>query len=324
MMRTFTTDSAPPRMREPVRTTYTLFRGPGLQMRHRVVGPSRRPEVFSARRRSTAGGDHGQDESGPFVPEARPTDLERLSSVPPDARGLVRPARVRWPVARLHDSVRAAFYADDTEAPQSPRSVRRAGRPFPEREARARRPARDAPDRAFRHRGSSTAVDPPDPLPVSNEYRELPVAELRAVRPTHAGGRKAASGCPTVSEGSPNDPGSPPRRHVLRGGRDGRTGNPRFVLEGAARTPRECIPRCAASRRADERCGEVGTRPVREDPRRRVQAPHQGGLCPRPDEVFADDLCGTPREDPDCALARGGPRRPEREPYPTPGGREAN
>src|SRR6266542_3390619 len=151
-----------------------------------------------------AGGEDGEYENGPFVPDARPTNLERLSSVPPDARGLVRAARVRWPVARLHDSVRAAFYADDTEAPQSPRSVRRAGRPFPEGEARARRPARDAPDRSFRHRGSSTAVDPPDPLPVSDEYRELPVAELRAVRPTHAGGRKAASGCPTVSEGSPH------------------------------------------------------------------------------------------------------------------------
>src|SRR6266542_5080612 len=163
-----------------------------------------------------AWGEDGEYENGPFIPEARPTDLERLSSVPPDARGLVRAARVRWPVARLHDSVRAAFCADDTEAPQSPRSVRRAGRPLPEREARARRPPRDAPDRAFRHRGSSTAMDPPDPLPVSNEHRELPVAELRAVRPTHAGGRKAASGRPTVSEGSPNDPGSPPRRHVLR------------------------------------------------------------------------------------------------------------
>src|SRR6266705_2769473 len=202
-----------------------------------------------------AGGEDGEDENGPFVPEARPTNLERLSRVPPDARGLVRPARVRWPVARLHDSVRAAFCADDPEAPHRPRSVRRAGRP-----------PGDAPDRAFRHRGSSTAVDPPDPLPVSNEYRELPVAELRAVRPTHAGGRKAAGRCPAVSEGPPRDPGSPPRRHVLRGGRDGRAGNPRFVLEGAARTPRECIPPCAASCSRDERGGEVGTRPVREDP----------------------------------------------------------
>src|SRR6266705_521658 len=324
MMRTFTTDSAPPRMREPVRTTYTLFRGPGLRMRRRVLGPSWRPEVFSAQRRSTAGGDHSQDESGPFVPEARPTNLERLSIVSPDARGLVRPARVRWPVARLHDSVRAAFCADDAEAPQGPRSVRPAGRILPEREARARRPPRDAPDRALRHRGSSTAVDPPDPLPVSNEHRELPVAELRAVRPTHAGGRKAAGRCPAISEGPSRDPRSPPRRHLLRGGRDGRAGNSRFVLEGAARTPRECIPRRAASCSPDERRGEVGTRPVREDPRRRVQAPHQDGLRPRPDEVCADDLCGTPRENPDRALARGGPRRLEGEPNPTPGGREGN
>src|SRR3989441_7304955 len=264
MMRTFITDSAPPRMRVPVRTTYTLFPGPGFRMRGRVLDSNGRPEAFSARRPSKAGGDHGQDESGPFVPEARPTDLERLSSVPPDLRGLVRPARVRWPVARLHDSVRAAFCTDDAETPQRPRSVRREGRPLPEREARARRPPRDAPDRAFRHRGSSTAVDPSDPLPVSNEHRELPVAELRAVRPTHAGGREAAGRCPAVPEGPPRDPGSSPRRHVLRGGRDGPAGNPRFVRQGVARTPRECIPRCAASGRADERGGEVGTRPVLE------------------------------------------------------------
>src|SRR6266511_2299681 len=325
MMRTFTTDSAPPRMREPVRTTYTLFRGPGLRVRAAdFVGPSRRPEVFSARRRSTAGGDHGQDESGPFVPEARPTNLERLSSVPPDARGLVRPARVRWPVARLHDSVRAAFCAGDAPAPQGPRSVRREGRPLPEREARTRRPPRDAPDRAFRHRGSSTAVDPPDALPVSNEYRELSVAELRAVRPTYAGGRKAAGRCPAVSEGPPRDPRSPPRRHLPRGGGDGRAGNLRFVLEGASRTPRECIPRCAASCSRDERGGEVGTRPVREDPGRRVQASRQGGLRPRPGEVCADDLCGAPHEDPDRALARGGPCGLEGEPNPTPGGSKAD